>query len=108
MDSPLPLYDGVTGQLIPADVDARVEHVRDALLDAARQRVDTLGEAAVEGELPRLCCAHPHAPHWLLGHCMSLQQPVAYLIFLADEGGKFVMLVGTWSSHHLYLLVLGV
>ena len=47
----LPLYDGITGELIPADMDSRVERVRDALLDAARERVDELGEAAVDGEL---------------------------------------------------------
>ena len=49
VSSALPLYDGVNGDLISASMDERIEHVRDALLDAARERVDTLGEAAVEG-----------------------------------------------------------
>lgn len=45
----LPLYDGLTGQLIPDDMDLHVNGVRDMLLDAAREHVDTLGEAAVDG-----------------------------------------------------------
>jgi hypothetical protein len=46
----LPLYDGVTGLPVPADVDARVERVRDTLMDDARERVDREGEAATMGE----------------------------------------------------------
>lgn len=46
----LPLYDGVTGQPVPEDLDKRIERVRDALMDDARERVDTLGEAMTEGE----------------------------------------------------------
>lgn len=56
IETALPLYDGATGEAISAETDARLERVRDALLDAARERVDTLGEDAVEGEemQPRL------------------------------------------------------
>ena len=43
----LPLFDGVTGAAVQPDMDAHVERLRDALLDAARARVDYLGEAEV-------------------------------------------------------------
>ena len=49
IESALPLYDGATGEAISEETDARLERVRDALLDAARERVDTLGEDAVDG-----------------------------------------------------------
>lgn len=45
----LPLYDGVTGQAVPQHVDNRVERLRDALMDDARERVDDLGEDLVVG-----------------------------------------------------------
>jgi len=46
-DSFLPIYDAVTGEVYPPDVDAAVEVLRDALLDAARDRVDSDGESTV-------------------------------------------------------------
>lgn len=46
----LPLFDGVTGQPVPQTVDSRVERLRDALMDDARERVDDLGEDLVVGE----------------------------------------------------------
>ncbi|KAL0040091.1 hypothetical protein WJX79_005960 [Trebouxia sp. C0005] len=46
----LPLFDGVTGQPVPQTVDNRVERLRDALMDDARERVDDLGEDLVVGE----------------------------------------------------------
>ena len=49
LDTPLPLYDGQTGLLVPQHTDTRVERLRDALMDSARERVEDLGEAAVEG-----------------------------------------------------------
>ena len=45
----LPLFDGVTGQAVPQHVDNRVERLRDALMDDARERVDDLGEDLVVG-----------------------------------------------------------
>lgn len=45
----LPLFDGVTGQAVPQSVDTRVERLRDALMDDARERVDDLGEDLVVG-----------------------------------------------------------
>jgi hypothetical protein len=36
----LPLHDTATGQRVPAALDAAVEELRDALMDAARERVD--------------------------------------------------------------------
>ena len=42
----LPLYDGVTGELVSDELDARVERHRDALMDRARLRVDREGDAA--------------------------------------------------------------
>ena len=42
----LPLYDGVTGELVSDETDARVERHRDALMDRARLRVDREGDAA--------------------------------------------------------------
>lgn len=47
----LPLFDGVTGQAVPQQVDNRVERLRDALMDDARERVDDLGEDLVVGLL---------------------------------------------------------
>ena len=46
----LPIYDGLTGQAVSDATDRAVERVRDALLDDARERVDSLGEAATEAE----------------------------------------------------------
>lgn len=48
----LPLFDGVTGQPVPQTVDSRVERLRDALMDDARERVDDLGEDLVVGKSP--------------------------------------------------------
>lgn len=45
----LPLFDGVTGRAVPQQVDNRVERLRDALMDDARERVDDLGEDLVVG-----------------------------------------------------------
>ena len=45
----LPLFDGVTGEAVPQAVDTRVERLRDALMDDARERVDDLGEDLVVG-----------------------------------------------------------
>ena len=45
----LPLFDGVTGEAVPQHVDNRVERLRDALMDDARERVDDLGEDLVVG-----------------------------------------------------------
>ena len=45
----MPLYDAVTGQPVPAELDERVERLRDQLMDEARERVDELGEEAVAG-----------------------------------------------------------
>jgi monoamine oxidase len=45
-DSFLPIYDAVTGEQYPGDVDAAIEVLRDALLDAAREVVDEGGEDA--------------------------------------------------------------
>ena len=42
----LPLYDGVTGELVSDELDARVERHRDALMDRARLRVDREGDDA--------------------------------------------------------------
>ena len=42
----LPLYDGVTGELVSDALDARVERHRDALMDRARLRVDREGDDA--------------------------------------------------------------
>ena len=50
LDSPMPLYDAVTGQPVSLEVDVRVEKLRDQLMDEARERVDELGEEAVTGE----------------------------------------------------------
>ena len=44
----LPLYDGVTGELVSDELDARVERHRDALMDRARLRVDREGDGDVE------------------------------------------------------------
>ena len=43
-DTFLPIYDAVTGEQYPGDVDAAIEVLRDALLDAAREVVDEGGE----------------------------------------------------------------
>lgn len=48
----LPLFDGETGARIGEEQDRRMEVLRDALMDAARARVEELGEAAVAGALP--------------------------------------------------------
>ena len=54
----LPLFDGVTGQAVAQAVDTRVERLRDALMDDARERVDDLGEDLVVGaKLPLLLSA---------------------------------------------------
>ena len=45
----LPLFDGVTGQAVAQHIDNRVERLRDALMDDARERVDDLGEDLVVG-----------------------------------------------------------
>ena len=45
----LPLFDGVTGHAVPQHIDNRVERLRDALMDDARERVDDLGEDLVVG-----------------------------------------------------------
>ena len=45
-DTFLPIYDAVTGEQYPGDVDAAIEVLRDALLDAAREVVDAGGEDA--------------------------------------------------------------
>lgn len=49
LESHLPLYDGLSGQLVPPELDERVEKLRDQLMDEARERVDELGEDAVAG-----------------------------------------------------------
>ena len=45
----LPLFCGVTGAKISEEQDKRIEVLRDALMDAARSRVEELGEDAVAG-----------------------------------------------------------
>ena len=50
----LPLFDGETGAQIGEEQDKRMEVLRDALMDAARARVEELGEAAVAGAFPYL------------------------------------------------------
>ena len=45
----LPLFCGVTGARISEEQDKRIEVLRDALMDAARSRVEELGEDAVAG-----------------------------------------------------------
>lgn len=45
----LPLFCGVTGARISEEQDKRMEVLRDALMDAARSRVEELGEDAVAG-----------------------------------------------------------
>ncbi len=45
----LPLFCGVTGARISEEQDKRIEILRDALMDAARSRVEELGEDAVAG-----------------------------------------------------------
>ena len=47
----LPLFDGETGQAVSHATDSRVERLRDALMDDARERVDDLGEDLVVGIL---------------------------------------------------------
>ena len=42
----------ITGEPVPQTVDSRVERLRDALMDDARERVDDLGEDLVVGETP--------------------------------------------------------
>jgi hypothetical protein len=44
LGSSLPIYDAETGERINEDLDARVEELRDKLLDEAREKVDQLGE----------------------------------------------------------------
>ena len=46
----LPLYDGLTGQKVSDAQDRKIEIVRDALMDAARSRVEELGVEAVSGQ----------------------------------------------------------
>ena len=69
----LPLYDSLTGELIPEDMDSRVEHVRDTLLDAARERVDTLGEAAVDGESAGYCAICVRVLHFAVRECKEMR-----------------------------------
>ena len=45
----LPLFCGVTGARISEEQDRKIDVLRDALMDAARSRVDELGEEAVAG-----------------------------------------------------------
>lgn len=45
----LPLFCGVTGARISEEQDKRMEVLRDALMDAARSRVEEMGEDAVAG-----------------------------------------------------------
>ena len=45
----LPLYDGVTGEMVDELTDARVERARDTLMDRARLRVDREGLEATAG-----------------------------------------------------------
>ena len=45
----LPLYDGVTGEMVDELTDARVERARDTLMDRARLRVDRQGLEATAG-----------------------------------------------------------
>lgn len=49
MSPDLPLFCGVTGARISEEQDKRIEVLRDALMDAARSRVEELGEDAVAG-----------------------------------------------------------
>jgi len=49
LQSELPLFDGETGVRVGEEEDRRVEVLRDALMDAARSRVEELGEDAVAG-----------------------------------------------------------
>ena len=45
----LPLYDGVTGKKVSESQDRKIEILRDALMDAARSRVEDLGVDKVAG-----------------------------------------------------------
>lgn len=45
----MPLFDGVTGQKVSDSQDRKIEFLRDALMDAARSRVEELGEEKVSG-----------------------------------------------------------
>lgn len=45
----LPLFDGASGAEVAPEQDRRIELLRDALMDAARGRVEELGEDAVSG-----------------------------------------------------------
>lgn len=45
----LPLYDGISGTKVSEDQDRKIEVLRDGLMDAARSRVEELGEEAVAG-----------------------------------------------------------
>ena len=47
----LPLFCGVSGAKISEEQDKRIEVLRDALMDAARSRVEELGEQAVTGRI---------------------------------------------------------
>lgn len=60
----LPLFDGVTGEKISDTQDRKIEILRDALMDAARSRVEELGEENVTGQP-----SHPHP------HPLSLSDP---------------------------------
>lgn len=48
----MPLFDGLSGALVPDELDARVDRLRDSLMDEARARVEDLGEDAVAGRVP--------------------------------------------------------
>ena len=86
----LPLYDGVTGQAVPQHMDNRVERLRDALMDDARERVDDLGEDLVVGA-PSLeaclfalmpVCFHAFCIHACPLLCLSALMPVCIVQFL--------------------------
>jgi hypothetical protein len=47
----LPLHDTATGERVPAVLDAAVEELRDALMDAARERVDKEVSPCFFGEI---------------------------------------------------------
>ena len=73
----LPLYDTVTGERVPRELDAEVEGIRDELLDAARQTVDDRGEAA---------CAADTLGH-ALQRCLTLREAAAGAAEVAAGNG---------------------
>ncbi|KAK9805594.1 hypothetical protein WJX72_006757 [[Myrmecia] bisecta] len=109
----LPLYDGLTGQPVVPEVDARVEKVRDSLMDEARERVEELGEDAVQGEslgaaIQKAFVAREQRLldwHWanLEYGCSAQLSQVSLAHWNQDEeyggfGGPHCMVVGGYNS----------